>query len=163
MGYKEFQVLMIFLNLGVVDTFSVLKLCVNCGSQYMGVVLASAAGNFSNIGPKVLLEPIMGFGTSYQFVQAAATTVEKRQRIATLASFLAASGGAFTTDPNTNAAIGGAVASKIGYMKAILARGGASQIEQYILAPSLKDFAIIADSIKTPVLEVHTISNKFKQ
>jgi hypothetical protein len=50
MGYKEFQLLMIFWNLGLVDTFSVVKLCVNCGSQYMGVVLSSAAGNSSDLG-----------------------------------------------------------------------------------------------------------------
>ena len=65
MGYK----VMIFWNLGLVDTFSVLKLCVNCGSQYMGVVLSSAAGNSSNLGVRSLLEPILGLGTSYQFVQ----------------------------------------------------------------------------------------------
>jgi hypothetical protein len=45
-----------------------------------------------------------------------------------------------TPDPATNIAMG----CKIGYMKAILARGGGLQIEQYILTPSLKDFAIIA-------------------
>ena len=49
--------------------------------------------NFSDIGPKVLLEPVLGLGTGYQFVKAAATAAERRQRIATLASFLAASGG----------------------------------------------------------------------
>ena len=124
MGYKEFQLLMLFWNLGLVDTFSVIKLCVNCGSQYMGVVLSSAAGNTTELGIKSVLEPILGFGTSYQFVMAAATAIERRQRIATLASFLAASGGALTTDPTTNAAMGAAVASKIAYMRAILARGG---------------------------------------
>ena len=125
---KEFQLLMIFWNLGLVDTFSVVKLCVNCGSQYMGVVLSSAAGNSSDLGITSLLEPILGLGTSYQFVQVAATAVERRQRIATLAAFFAASGGALTTDPKTNAAIGASVASKIGYMKAILTRGGGCQI-----------------------------------
>ena len=78
---------------------------------------------------------------------AAATAVERRQRIATVASFLAASGGALSTDPTTNGAIGAAVASKIGYMRAILTRGGGSQ---HILNPSLKDFTIVADSIKNP-------------
>jgi hypothetical protein len=92
MGYNEFQVLMIFWNMGLVDTFSVLKLCVNCDLQYMGVVLSSAAGNFSDIRPKVLFEQVLGLGTSYQFVKAAATVAERRQRIATLASFLAAFG-----------------------------------------------------------------------
>ena len=153
MTYQQFQLLMIFWQLGLVDTFNVLKLCVNCGSQYVGIVLSSAAGNFSDIGPKVLLEPVLGLGTGYQFVKAAATAAERRQRIATLASFLAASGGALSTDPTTNGAIGAAVASKIGYMRAILARGGGSQ---HILNPSLKDFTIvvdsIVDSIKTPMV-----------
>lgn len=53
MGYK----LMIFWNLGLVDTFSVVKICVNCGSQYMGVVFSSAAGNSSDLGIPSLLEP----------------------------------------------------------------------------------------------------------
>ena len=106
--------------MGVVNTFNVLKICANCGSQYMSIVLSSAARNFSDIGPKVLLEPVSGLGTGIQFVSAAATIAEKRQRIATLAAFLATSAAALTTDPTTNAAVGGAVASKIAYMRAIL-------------------------------------------
>ena len=132
MGYKEFQLLMLFWNLGLVDTFSVIKLCVNCGSQYMGVVLSSA------------------------------TAIERRQRIATLASFLAASGGALTTDPTTNAAMGAAVASKIVYMRAILTRGGGnSNIAKSISSSSLKEFAIIVDSVKTPVLDIHPYRIEF--
>ena len=87
MTYQQFQLLMIFWQMGVVDTFNVLKLCVNCGSQYVGIVLSSTAGNFSDIGPKVLLEPVLGLGTGYQFVKVAATVAERRQRIATLAFF----------------------------------------------------------------------------
>jgi len=161
MTYTQFQILMLFWNMGLVDTYSVLKLCINCGSQYLGVVLASAAGNFSDIGPKVLFEPVLGLGTGYQFVKAAATAAEKRQRIATLASFLAASAGALNTDPTTNAAIGSAVASKITYMKAILARGGSLQRNQYVLNPSLKDFIITVDSIKNPILEIHPYRTQF--
>ena len=151
MGYKEFQLLMLFWNLGLVNTFSVIKLCVNCGSQYMGVVLSSAAGNTTELGIKSVLEPILGFGISYQFVMAAAA-IERHQRIATLASFLAASGGALTTDPTTNAAMGAAVASKIAYMRAILARGGSQEIVEYILIPSLKNFAITTNPVKTPLV-----------
>jgi hypothetical protein len=81
MGYKEFQLLMIFWNLGLVDIFSVLKLCVNCGSQYAGIVLSSAAGNYSDLGITSLLEPILRLETSYQFVQAAATSAERHQRL----------------------------------------------------------------------------------
>ena len=170
MTYQQFQLLMIFWQIGLVDTFNVLKLCVNCGSQYVGIVLSSAAGNFSDIGPKVLLEPVLGLGTAYQFVKAAAPAAERSQRIATLASFLAASGGALSTDPTTNGAIGAAVASKIGYMRAILARGGSSQ---HILNPSLKDFTIVVDSIKTPMVHPYraqftdnckiTINNMFQE
>jgi hypothetical protein len=136
----------------------------------VGIVLSSTAGNFSDIGPKVLLELVLGLGTGYQFVKAAATAAERRQRIATLASFLAASGGALSTDPTTNGAIGAAVASKIGYMRAILARGGGSQ---HILNPSLKDFTIVVDSIKTPMVHPYraqltdnykiTINNMFQE
>jgi len=126
MQLNEFQLLMLFWQLGLVDTFNVIKkLCVNGGAQYMGVVLASAAGNTTELGGKTLFEPIIGFGTSYQFIMAAASVVERRQRIATLASFLGASVGALTSDPTTNAALGGVIASKIAYMKAILeVRGG---------------------------------------
>ena len=78
--------------MGLVDTFSMLKICLNCGSQYMSIVGTAAVGNSSDLGIKTLLEPVLGLGTSYQFVRAAATAVERRQRIAPLASFLAASG-----------------------------------------------------------------------
>lgn len=87
MTYQQFQLLMLFWQMGIVDTFNVLKLFINCGSQYVGIVLSSAAGNFSDIGPKVLLEPVLGLGTGYQFVKVAATVAERRQRIATLAFF----------------------------------------------------------------------------
>ena len=148
MNYKQFQFLMLLWKMGVVDTFNVLKICVNCGSQYMGVVVSSAAGNFSDIGPRVLLEPVLGLGTGIKYVAAAATIVEKRQRIATLAAFLSTSVAvlSLSTDPKTNAAVGGVVASKIVYMQSILVRGGSSQIEQYVLILSLKNFRIIADS-----------------
>lgn len=152
---------MIFWQMGVIDTFSVLKLCVNCGSQYTGIVSFLAAGNFSYIGPKVLLEPVFGFGTSYKFVMAAATAVDRWQRITTLASFIAASEGALTTDPTTNSAIGCAVAFKISYMRAILARGGSSQ---HIVNSLLKNFIIVVDSIKTPIVHPYRaqFSNNFK-
>ena len=89
---------------------------------------------------------------------AAANAVERRQRIATLASFLSASAGALTTDPTTNAAMGGAVASKIAYMKEILAaRGGSQQLLEYVLTTSLKNYlmknsSITVNSVVTPLL-----------
>lgn len=84
--------------MGVVDTLNMLKICANYGSQYMGIVLSSAAGNFSNIGPKVLLESVFGLGTGIQHVAAAATIVEKCRRVATLAAFLSTSIVALSTN-----------------------------------------------------------------
>ena len=76
----------------------------------------------------------------------------------TRASFLSASAGALTTDPTTNAAMGAAVASKIAYMKAILAtRGGSQQLLEYVLTPSLKNYlmknySITVNPVVTPLL-----------
>ena len=82
MTYQQFHLLMIFWQIGLVHKFNVVKLCVNCGSQYLGIVLSSAAGNFSDIGPKILLEPIFGLKIGYQFVKAASNAAERRQQIA---------------------------------------------------------------------------------
>ena len=120
------------------------------------IVGTAAVGNSSDLSVKTLLEPVIGLGTSYQFVKAAATVAERRQRIATLAAFLSTSITAIGTDPNTNIAVGAAIGSKISYMRAILARGGGSQ---HILNPSLKDFTIVADSRKT--LMVHPYRAQF--
>ena len=128
MTYREFQFLILLWKMGVINTFSVIKICTNCGAQYMGVVLSSAAGNFSDIGPSVLLEPITGLGVGAQFVITGATMLERRKRIATLAAFLSASAASLTTDPTTNAAMGGVIASKISYMRAIMARGGQTHL-----------------------------------
>lgn len=94
---------------------------------------------------------------------AAANAVERRQRIATLASFLSASAGALTTDPTTNAAVGGAIASKIGYMRSVLeARGGSQQFLEYVLTPSLKNYlmknySITVNPVVTPVPVVNPL------
>lgn len=58
MTYTEFQFLILLWKMSVVDTFNVIKICANCGSQYIGIVLSSAAKNLSDIGAKVLLEPV---------------------------------------------------------------------------------------------------------
>ena len=156
------KLIFFFWQVGLVDTFSLIQFCINTGSQYGVIVIASAAGNFSDIGPKVLLEPVFGLGTGYQFIRAAKTAAERRARIATLAAFLSTSASAVTTDPATNAAVGGAVASKIAYMRAILTRGGgSSNIAKSISSSSLKEFAIIVDSVKTPILEIHPYRIEF--
>lgn len=83
------------------------KFCVNSGSQYLAVVIAASAGNVFDIGPKVLLEPVLGLGMSAQFITAAKTAAERRDRILTLLSFFSTSAAALTTDPATNLAVGG--------------------------------------------------------
>ena len=152
-----------FWQVGLVDTFSLIQFCMNTGSQYGAIVAASASGNFSDFGPKVLLEPIIGLGTGYQFIRAARMAAERRSRIATLAAFLSTSGAAaVTTDPATNVGVGAAVATKIAYMRAILARGGGNyDITKLIPSSSLKEFEIVADSVKTPVLDIHPYRTQF--
>ena len=53
----SFKLMLFFWQVGLVDTFSLIQFCVNSGSQYGAIVVACAAGNFSDIGPKVLFEP----------------------------------------------------------------------------------------------------------
>lgn len=97
-------------QLKLVDTLSMIQIFSNTGSQYGAIVIAAAGGNFSDIGPRVLLEPVIGLGTSYQFIKAAQTVAERKARIATLAAFLSTSvRSSLTTDPATNAAVGAAV------------------------------------------------------
>jgi hypothetical protein len=57
--------MLLFCQLGLVDTLTLVQFFTNIGSQYGAIVVATAAGNFSGIGPKVLLEPIIGLETSY--------------------------------------------------------------------------------------------------
>ena len=81
----------------------------------------------------------------------------------TSAAFLSTSGAsAVTTDPATNAAVGSAVASKIAYMWAVLTRGGGSyNIAKSISSSSLKEFAIVVDSVNTPVLDIYPYRTEF--
>jgi len=71
MTTSSLRLMLFFWQAGLVDTFSLLQFFINTGSQYGTIVLASAGGNFSDIGPKVLFEPILGLGTSYQYIKAA--------------------------------------------------------------------------------------------
>jgi hypothetical protein len=158
------QLVLFFYQMGLIDTFTLIQFCVNSGTQYAAVVLGAASGNFSDIGLKVLFEPITGFGTGYQFIKAAKTLAERKTRIATLAAFLSTSTLSVTQlDPATNAAVGAAISTKIAYMRAILARGGGNQTGEYLLTPSLKGFAIVANSIKIHSLESHAYRKKFFQ
>jgi hypothetical protein len=77
-----------------------IKFCVNAGAQYGTIVVTPAAGNFSDMSPKVLLKQVFGLGTSYQFIRSAQTVAERRVRIAILAAFLSTSGAlVVATDP----------------------------------------------------------------
>lgn len=65
------KLMLFFWQVGLVDNLSLIQFCINTGTQYGAIVATSAAGNFSDIGPKVLFEPIIGLGTSYKFIRAA--------------------------------------------------------------------------------------------
>lgn len=108
------QVLFFFCQIGLVDTYSFLTFPVNSGSQYLAIVVGAAAANSSSLSPRILLEPILRLGVSYQYVNAAKTVLERRARIATLAALMSTSG-SFVGTGNfaTNAAIGGTISTKI--------------------------------------------------
>ena len=153
------KLMLFFWQMGLVDTFSLIQFCINTGSQYGAIVVASAAGNFSEIGPKLLFELITCTKYNNRFIRAAQTAAERRASIATLAALLSTSkASAVTIDPATNAAVGSAVVSKIAYMRAILTRGGGRNYKITKLKSSLKDFSIIVD---TPVLEIDPSRTQF--
>ena len=118
------------------------------------------------------MKPVFGLGTAFQFIQSANLASERRQRVATLASFLLTSASAVNSDPATNAAVGAAIGCQLNYMKNILnnTRGGASQ---FSVNPSFKYSTSIIDSIKTPTIHPYraqfssncdmAINNMFQQ
>ena len=120
------KIMILLWQLGIVDSLTFLQFCINCGAQYTGLTLAEAAGCMNDIGPSVLLAPLQGLGTSYQYVRAAQVGMERRARIATLASFMAMSGRATLTDPATNAAAGGTISTFIGHMKSVIEKSNNS-------------------------------------
>ena len=65
MPYYAFKLLLTAWGLGYIDAFSFYQLCNNFGVQYAGFMLAAASNNVTQIGPRLLLEPILGFRTSY--------------------------------------------------------------------------------------------------
>ena len=107
-------------QVGIIDTLTLLQFYINCGAQYAGLTLGTAAGYMGDLGPGVLLAPVKGLGTSYQYVRGAQGAMEKKARIATLASFLAMPGRVTLTDPATNTADGGTIANFIGHMKSVI-------------------------------------------
>ena len=81
----------------------------------------------SDIGPSVLLAHLAGLGTSYKYVRAAQGVMERRSRIATVASFLAMSGGATLTSPGVNGAAAGTIATFIGHMKSVIEKSNSTK------------------------------------
>ena len=142
----DLQLILLLWRLGAVNSLSVIKFCVNAGAQYGAIVIASAAGNFSDIGPKILLEPVFGLDTGYQFIKAAQTVTERRTRIAILATFFSTSVDAIGTDPATNNAAGGMISFKISYMQAILVRRGRTH-KIAKLNFSSKNYVIVIDNM----------------
>jgi len=134
----------ILLNIRVTKAYSIFRVAANSAAQYLGVVLAAASGNFTAIDKIVIFEPIIGLEISLRYVLAAQTPLDRRARPATLAAFFSASIGAiFTTDPATNAALGGTIGSKIGMIRDMLdIRGGAQFRYCYYLLPSIKEYSI---------------------
>ena len=117
---NSLKIMVLLWQIGTIDTLTLLQFYINCGAQYAGLTLGTAAGYMGDLGPGVLLAPVKGLGTSYQYVRAAQGAMEKKARIATLASFLAMSGRATLTDPATNASAGATIASLIGHMNSVI-------------------------------------------
>lgn len=113
------KIMVLLWQVEIIDSLTLLQFCINCGVQYTGLTLGEAARYTGDIGPGVFLAPVKGLGTGYQYAQAA-QGAEKRARIATLTSFMAMSGRATLTNPATNAAAGGTIASFIGHMNSVL-------------------------------------------
>ncbi len=108
MYFTSLKLLILMWQFGLVDTFTVVNLIYNAGTQYGSVVIAAMAdGNITNFSG-ILFEPIAGLGVSYQYVKAAQTVAERSARVATLAALLSASGAtAVGSTPVANAGLGG--------------------------------------------------------
>lgn len=132
MSFTSLRIIMLMWQFGLIDTFTAVNFIYNAGAQYASVVVASMAeGNITGL-PRLIFEPIAGFGVSYQFIQAATTAAERRARITTIAALLSASTAtSIGFNPAANAGIGGAIAAHISYMRlqnALDVRGGAKKI-----------------------------------
>jgi hypothetical protein len=161
MDINQFRLLILLWNIGIVDTFSVFKLCLNFSVQYGTIVAASSVGNVSELQVQSLIEPVLGLKTAYQFIKTAGTAAERSQRIATVAAFLSASGASLTADPSTNGAMGALVTANINYIKLTMRGGSSFQLQKNLLTPSLKDFAIVVDSVKIPSSSIHPCRTQF--
>ena len=103
----SFKIMILLWQVGIIDSLTLFQFIMNCGSQYAGLTLSEATGYINDIGPGIFLAPVKGLGTGYEYVQSAQGFMEKKARIATVASFMAMSSRATLIDPATNAAAGG--------------------------------------------------------
>lgn len=125
-------------QLKLVDTFTMVQIFVNAGIQYGVVALGAASGNFSDIGPKTLFEPIRGFGVAARFIMAAETAAEKRARAATVAVAISSSITCLGMDPPVNMASGALTSAQISHWESLLPklRGGSNQqIKNKLIKP----------------------------
>lgn len=70
---NSLKIMILLWQVGVVDSLTLFQFCINCGAQYTVLTLSEAARYMGDIGPGVLLAPVKGLGTSYQYVQATQT------------------------------------------------------------------------------------------
>lgn len=140
--------ILFFWQVGLVDTFRLIQFCIKSGTPYSAIVAASAAGNFSDIGPKVLFEPIIGLGTSYKFITAA-------QKVDSLDCYSSSFLIHFWSISCFNRS--GDECSRR-WCSSIKWSGGSYNIAKSI---SLNEFAIVVDSVKTPVLDIHPYRREF--
>lgn len=151
---SSLRIILLLWQLEVVDTFTMLQFFVNAGSQYFSIVGASAAGNFSEINPRILLEPVVGLRTAVKFIQTGHAS-ERYIRIATVASLLSSSATTISRDPASNMALGAVISAEINHMRRIIAqRRGATGIQdgiqEYFLIPSLKNHVV--NQVTNPIL-----------
>ena len=61
----------------MLDSLTVIQICWNTGAQYCGIGGSSAVGNWSNISPLILFEPINGLRISAHCILNGATRAEQ--------------------------------------------------------------------------------------
>lgn len=151
-------------QVGLVDTYTLATIVYNSAAQYGAIVLTAMADGNPSQFPSLLLEPITGFGTSYQFIRAGQTAAERHVRAATLAALFSSSGATVLhSSPTTNAAMGATIAAH--YMREVLkTRGGccilSSEIKNLGLS-GLKKCKIILHSSAKSVKSVEI--NSYRQ
>ena len=164
MSISQFKIIIFLWNIEMLDSLTVIQICWNTGAQYCGIGGSSAVGNWSNISPLILFEPINGLRISAHCILNGATRAEQARRLATVTSYLSVSTtSALQLDPNTNLAIGRTVAAKIGYMKSILARGGGNTLLSYSIPtnPNNINYLTIASTNKN--LRVNRLLHRLRQ